>query len=120
MTNNAIASTQKTGEGDAFLFDNSGATRNIGILAQQKAQEAAREQQAKQQKDKQDYDTQKQFYDGLSDIKLDLYEKDVPFINGKIDDIIKKVADEKMAGRNPFDISNSDAYVGILIIKEAG
>jgi hypothetical protein len=113
MTNNAIASTQKTGEGDAFLFDNSGATRNIGILAQQKAQEAAREQQAKQQKDKQDYDTQKQFYDGLSDIKLDLYEKDVPFINGKIDDIIKKVADEKMAGRNPFDISNSDAYVGI-------
>lgn len=113
MTNNAIASTQKTGEGDAFLFDNSGATRNIGILAQQKAQEAAREQQAKQQKDKQDYDTQKQFYDGLSDIKLDLYEKDVPFINGKIDDIIKKVADEKMAGRNPFDISNSDAYVEI-------
>lgn len=113
MTNNAIASTQKTGEGDAFLFDNSGATRNIGILAQQKAQEAAREQLAKQQKDKQDYDTEKQFYDGLSDIKLDLYEKDVPFINGKIDDIIKKVADEKMAGRNPFDISNSDAYVGI-------
>ena len=113
MTNNAIASTQKTGEGDAFLFDNSGATRNIGILAKQKAQEAAGEQQAKQQKDKQDYDTQKQFYDGLSDIKLDLYEKDVPFINGKIDDIIKKVADEKMAGRNPFDISNSDAYVGI-------
>lgn len=113
MTNNAIASTQKTGEGDAFLFDNSGATRNIGILAQQKAQEAAREQQAKQQKDKQDYDTEKQFYDGLSDIKLDLYEKDVPFINGKIDDIIKKVADEKMAGRNPFDISNSDAYVEI-------
>ena len=111
--NNAIASTQKTGEGDAFLFDNSGATRNIGILAQQKAQEAAGEQQAKQQKDKQDYDTQKQFYDGLSDIKLDLYEKDVPFINGKIDEIIKKVADEKMAGRNPFDISNSDAYVGI-------
>ena len=113
MTNNAIASTQKTGEGDAFLFDNSGATRNIVILAKQKAQEAAGEQQAKQQKDKQDYDTQKQFYDGLSDIKLDLYEKDVPFINGKIDDIIKKVADEKMAGRNPFDISNSDAYVGI-------
>ena len=113
MTNNAIASTQKTGEGDAFLFDNSGATRNIGILAKQKAQEAAGEQQAKQQKDKQDYDTEKQFYDGLSDIKLDLYEKDVPFINGKIDDIIKKVADEKMAGRNPFDISNSDAYVGI-------
>lgn len=113
MTNNAIASTQKTGEGDAFLFDNSGATRNIGILAKQKAQEAAREQQAKQQKDKQDYDTEKQFYDGLSDIKLDLYEKDVPFINGKIDDIIKKVADEKMAGRNPFDISNSDAYVEI-------
>ncbi len=113
MTNNAIASTQKTGEGDAFLFDNSGATRNIGILAKQKAQEAAGEQQAKQQKDKQDYDTQKQFYDGLSDIKLDLYEKDVPFINGKIDDIIKKVADEKMAGRNPFDISNSDAYVEI-------
>ena len=111
--NNAIASTQKTGEGDAFLFDNSGATRNIGILAKQKAQEAAGEQQAKQQKDKQDYDTQKQFYDGLSDIKLDLYEKDVPFINGKIDEIIKKVADEKMAGRNPFDISNSDAYVGI-------
>ena len=29
MTNNAIASTQKIGEGDAFLFDNSGATRNI-------------------------------------------------------------------------------------------
>ena len=85
-----IASTQKIGEGDAFLFDNSGATRNIGILAKQKAQEAAREQQAKQQKDKQDYDTEKQFYDGLSDIKLDLYEKDVPFINGKIDDIIKK------------------------------
>ena len=113
MTNNAIASTQKIGEGDAFLFDNSGATRNIEILAKQKAQEAAREQQAKQQKDKQDYDTEKQFYDGLSDIKLDLYEKDVPFINGKIDDIIKKVADEKMAGRNPFDISNSDAYVRI-------
>ncbi len=111
--NNAIASTQKTGEGDAFLFDNSGATRNIGILAQQKAQEAAREQQAKLLKDKQDYDTQKQFYDGLSEINLDLYEKDVPFINSKIDDIIKKVADEKMAGRNPFDISNSDAYVGI-------
>ena len=64
MTNNAIASTQKIGEGDAFLFDNSGATRNIGILAKQKAQEAAREQQAKQQKDKQDYDTEKQFYDG--------------------------------------------------------
>ena len=33
----------------------------------QLAQEAAREQQAKQQKDKQDYDTEKQFYDGLSD-----------------------------------------------------
>lgn len=32
-------------------------------------------------------------FDGLSDIKLDLYEKDVPFINGKIDEIIKKVAD---------------------------
>ena len=26
---------------------------------------------------------------------------------------MKKVADEKMAGRNPFDISNSDAYVRI-------
>ena len=37
MTNNAIASTQKIGEGDAFLFDNSGATRNIEILAKQKA-----------------------------------------------------------------------------------
>lgn len=110
---NAIASTQKTGEGDAFVFDNSGANRNIGILAQQKAQEAARQQQAKLLKDKQDYDTQKQFYDGLGDIKLDLFEKDVPFINSKIDEIIKKVADEKMAGRNPFDISNSDAYVGI-------
>ena len=46
-------------EGDAFLFDNSGATRNIEILAKQKAQEAAREQQAEQQKDKQDYDTEK-------------------------------------------------------------
>ena len=37
MTNNAIASTQKIGEGDAFLFDNSGAPRNIEILAKQKA-----------------------------------------------------------------------------------
>ena len=60
MTNNAIASTQKIREGDAFLFDNSGATRNIEILAKQKAQEAAREQQAKQQKDKQDYDNSNQ------------------------------------------------------------
>lgn len=111
--NNAIASTQKINEGDAFVFDNSGANRNIGILAQQKAQEAGREQQAKLLKDKQDYDTQKQFYDGLSEINLDLFEKDVPFINSKIDEIIKKVADEKMAGRNPFDISNSDAYIGI-------
>ena len=85
MTNNAIASTQKIGEGDAFLFDNSGTTRNIEILAKQKAQEATRDiVTGKQQKDKQDYDTEKQFYDGLSDIKLDLYEKDVPFINGKI------------------------------------
>ena len=66
------------------------ATRNIGILAKQKAQEAAREQQAKQQKDKQDYDTEKQFYDGLSDIKLDLYEKMYHLLMGKIDDIIKK------------------------------
>ena len=44
-----IASTQKIGEGDAFLFDNSGATRNIGILAKQKAQEELRHQQYRHQ-----------------------------------------------------------------------
>ena len=64
-------------------------TRNIGILATESTGSSKRTAMAKQQKDKQDYDTEKQFYDGLNDIKLDLYEKDVPFIIWKIDDIIK-------------------------------
>ena len=82
---------------EAYKLDKDAEPAQVLATVLLKMKEAAREQQAKQQKDKQDYDNEKKFYDGLSDIKLDLYEKDVPFINGKIDEIIKKVADEKMA-----------------------
>jgi len=110
--NNAIASTQKTGEGDAFVFDNSGANRNIGILAQQKAQEAAREQQAKLLKDKQDYDTQKQFVDKLSSVNtFGLRSADLPIINDDLDALSNFIADSKMQGKNALDISNTKEYM---------
>lgn len=109
----AIASTQKAGEGDAFILDSSGASRNIGILAQMNAQDKNIAQQNQVIKQKQDYDTQKSFFDNLSDVNLDLRDQDVPFINGKIDEIIKKVTDYKMEGKNPFDMNNSEAYIGV-------
>lgn len=110
--NNAIASTQKTGEGDAFVFDNSGANRNIGMLAQQKAQEAGREQQEKLLKQKQDYDTQKQFIDNLTGVNtLGLRTADLPLINEELDAIPKFIDDNKMQGKNPLDISNTKEYM---------
>ena len=110
--NNAIASTQKINEGDAFVFDNSGANRNIGMLAQQKAQEAAREQQEKLLKQKQDYDTEKQFIDKLTSINtLGIRTADLPVINEEIDGLLNTVVDAKMQGKNPLDIGNTKEYM---------
>lgn len=112
MGNISIASTQKAGEGDAFILDNAGATRNIGILSRLKMAEDERNQQEKQVKQKQDYDTQKQFIDNLSSINtLGIRSADLPVINSDIEGLLKTVNDAKMQGKSPFDMSNVQEYM---------
>lgn len=110
--NISLGSTQKAGEGDAFIYDNSGANRNIGILAQQNAQEQQQKAQAQAQKKKQDYDTQKAFYDNLSAVNtLGMRTIDLPVVTEGIDDILKYINDLKMQGKNPLDINNVQEYM---------
>ena len=110
--NISLGSTQKAGEGDAFIYDNSGANRNIGILAQQNAQDKTIKAQEQAQKKKQDYDTQKAFYDNLSSINsLGMRTKDLPIVTEGIDDILKYTNDLKMQGKNPLDINNVQEYM---------
>ena len=110
--NISLGSTQKAGEGDAFIYDNSGANRNIGILAQQNAQEKQQKAAAETQKKKQDYDTQKAFYDNLSAVNtLGMRTIDLPVVTDGIDDILKYTNDLKMQGKNPLDINNVQEYM---------
>lgn len=110
--NISLGSTQKAGEGDAFIYDNSGANRNIGILAQQNAQEQQQKAAAETQKKKQDYDTQKAFYDNLSSVNtLGMRTIDLPVVTDGIDDILKYTNDLKMQGKNPLDINNVQEYM---------
>ena len=113
--NISLGSTQKAGEGDAFIYDNSGANRNIGILAQQNAQEQQQKAAAETQKKKQDYDTQKAFYDNLSSINtLGIRPQDVDFVNQRIAKILEYTNDAKMQGKNPLDMSNSTEYMKLM------
>ena len=113
--NISLGSTQKAGEGDAFIYDNSGANRNIGILAQQNAQEKQQKAAAETQKKKQDYDTQKAFYDNLSSINtIGIRPQDVGFINERIAKILEATNDAKMQGKNPLDMSNSAEYMKLM------
>jgi len=108
----SAASTSKISEGDAFVFDNSGANRNIGILARQKAQQDENAAQAAAAKKKQDYDTQKGFYDNLSTVNtLGMRTIDLPEVTNGIDDILKYTNDLKMQGKNPLDINNVQEYM---------
>jgi len=108
----SAASTSKIGEGDAFVYDNSGANRNIGILARQKAQQDENAAQAAAAKKKQDYDTQKGFYDNLSTVNtLGMRTIDLPEVTNGIDDILKYTNDLKMQGKNPLDINNVQEYM---------
>ena len=113
--NISLGSTQKAGEGDAFIYDNSGANRNIGILAQQNAQEQQQKAQADAQKKKQDYDTKKAFYDNLSSINtIGIRPQDVDFVNQRIAKILEYTNDAKMQGKNPLDMSNSTEYMKLM------
>jgi hypothetical protein len=115
MGNISIASTQKAGEGDAFILDNAGATRNIGILSRMKLAEDKRNQQERIAKDKKEADVQKQFFDSLSGINtLGIRPKDVGFLNTQIDDLLKNVNDAKMAGKNPLDMNNVSEYTNTI------
>lgn len=106
----AIASTQKAGEGDAFLLD--GLSNPLSVLQGINKQNQQAKQQEKILKSKQDYDTQKAFYDNLSSVNtLGMRTVDLPIVTNGIDDIIKYTNDLKMQGKNPLDINNVQEYM---------
>jgi hypothetical protein len=109
----AIASTQQQGEGDAFVLQ--GLSNPVNIMAGLKKQKDEGDQQKLLLKNKQEYDTQKSFYDQLTALNtLGIRTIDLPRVNQEIDGLIKEATEAKMQGKNPFDLGNPAEYMNLM------
>lgn len=112
MTNTAIASTQRAGEGDAVILGNNSqpAINTILKIGERNKQGAA---QSKLLNDKQKQENATKFYQNLAGLKSKIWDADLPRATEKIDNLITKAIDFQKKGINPFDPQNMGAYIDL-------
>ena len=112
MTNTAIASTQRAGEGDAVILGNNSqpVINTILKIGERNKQGAA---QSKLLKDKQKQENATKFYQNLAGLKSKIWDADLPRATEKIDNLITKAIDYQKKGINPFDPQNMGAYIDL-------
>lgn len=107
-----IASTQRAGEGDAFLLDNKGARDNIHILNQAKQASIKNNAIAKVAKDKQIADNAKNWYGKLDFNQTEIRPIDHIEASDRINNLFKDIKEYSDKGINPFDMaSNPSAFL---------
>lgn len=112
MTNTAIASTQRAGEGDAVILGNNSqpVINTILQIGERNKQGAA---QSKLLNDKQKQENATKFYQNLAGLKSKIWDADLPRATEKIDNLITKAIDFQKKGINPFDPQNMGAYIDL-------
>lgn len=92
MTNTAIASTQRAGEGDAVILGNNSqpVINTILQIGERNKQGAA---QSKLLNDKQKQENATKFYQNLAGLKSKIWDADLPRATEKIDNLITKAID---------------------------
>ena len=112
MTNTAIASTQRAGEGDAVILGNNSqpVINTILKIGERNKQGAA---QSKLLNDKQKQENATKFYQNLAGLKSKIWDADLPRATEKIDNLITKAIDYQKKGINPFDPQNMGAYIDL-------
>lgn len=109
----AIASTQKTGQGDAVVLGNN--TPNvITTLLKRNEQEGKAKAQGKLLTQKQTQDNKAKFFQNLSGLKDKVWYKDIPEITQKVTDLVGKAVQMQKSGVDPFDPANTAAYTEIF------
>lgn len=109
----AIASTQKTGQGDAVVLGNN--TPNvITTLLKRNEAEAKAKAQGKLLTQKQTQDNKAKFFQNLSGLKDKVWYKDIPEITQKVTDLVGKAVQMQKSGVDPFDPANTAAYTEIF------
>lgn len=112
MTNTAIASTQRAGEGDAVILGNNSqpVINTILQIGERNKQGAA---QSKLLNDKQKQENATKFYQNLAGLKSKIWDADLLRATEKIDNLITKAIDYQKKGINPFDPQNMGAYIDL-------
>lgn len=109
MTNTAIASTQKAGEGDATILGNNSRPIAENLLAQA-SQQAKAKAAGDLLKQKGIQENQTKFFQNLGGLKEKVWMQDIPEITGDVNALIDKAVQMQKSGINPFDPNNGSAY----------